>query len=265
MSKELDEKLFDEIVDIFVKKQVAGFSRSTYRAATSSCLQPKVSALSKCCLTRISGCRAFRKLPILSNEKVDGKFIGVVAAGDFWHSDQSYRRETSLATLLYAHKLPKHGGDTEFADMHGAYESLPDDIKKRIEGRMGIHQRSKLGNPRVAVTREGGEEYYKRQAVKNQLHPIVRTHPVSGRKGLYVSPRFTVGIQDMDDAEAQPLLDTLFAYQTAPGNVYRHKWTLGDFVMWDNRSVNHQACGGYAMDDIRLLHRTSVKGDQPFA
>ena len=129
---------------------------------------------------------------------------------------------------------------------------------------MGIHQRSKLGNPRVAVTREGGEEYYQRRAMKNVLHPIVRTHPVSGRKGLYCSPRFTVGIDGMDDAEAQPLLDTLFAYQTAPGNTYRHKWTLGDFVMWDNRSVNHQACGGYAMDDIRLLHRTSTQGDQPF-
>ena len=149
--------------------------------------------------------------------------------------------------------------------MHGAYESLPDDIKKSIEGRMGIHQRSKLGNPRVAVTREGGEEYYQRRAMKNMTHPIVRTHPVSGRKGLYCSPRFTVGIEGMDDAEAQPLLDTLFAYQTAPGNVYRHKWTLGDFVMWDNRSVNHQACGGYTMDDIRLLHRTSTQGDQPFA
>jgi hypothetical protein len=79
------------------------------------------------------------------------------------------------------------------------------------------------------VTREGDEEYYKRRAVKNLLHPIVRTHPVSGRKGLYVSPRFTVGIEGMDDAEAQPLLDTLFAYQTAPGNVYRHKWRLGRF------------------------------------
>ena len=101
--------------------------------------------------------------------------------------------------------------------------------------------------------------------MKNLLHPIVRTHPVSGRKGLYVSPRFTVGIEGMDDAEAQPLLDTLFAYQTAPGNVYRHKWSLCDFVMWDNRSINHQACGGYALDDIRLLHRTSTRGDQPFA
>ena len=88
--------------------------------------------------------------------------------------------------------------------MHGAYESLPDDIKKRIEGRMGIHQRSKPGNPPVGVVRKGGEEYYKRQATKNVLHPIVRTHPVSGRKGLYVSPRFTVGIEGIDDTEAQP-------------------------------------------------------------
>jgi taurine dioxygenase len=104
-----------------------------------------------------------------------------------------------------------------------------------------------------------------RAGTRNVLYRIVRTYPVSGRKGLYVSPRFTVGIQDMDDAEAQPLLDTLFAYQTAPGNVYRHKWILGDFVLWDNCSVNHQACGGYAMDDIRLLHRTSTRGDQPFA
>ena len=263
LSKDIDEGLFDEIVDVFVKKQVLVFRDQHIEPQQQVAFSQRFGPLEMLYDEdqRVPG---FPEVAILSNEKVDGKFIGVVAAGDFWHSDQSYRRETSLATFLYAHKLPKHGGDTEFADMHGAYESLPDDIKKRIDGRMGIHQRSKLGNPRVAVTREGGEEYYKRRAVKNLVHPIVRTHPVSGRKGLYVSPRFTVGIDGMDDAEAQPLLDTLFAYQTAPGNVYRHKWSLGDFVMWDNRSVNHQACGGYAMDDIRLLHRTSTQGDQPF-
>jgi taurine dioxygenase len=86
-----------------------------------------------------------------------------------------------------------------------------------------------------------------------------------GSRGLYISPRFTIGIEGMDDAEAQPPLDTLFAYQTAPGNTYHDKWILGDFVMWDNCSVNHQACGGYAIDDIRLLHRTSVQGKQPFS
>ena len=162
LSKELDEKLFDEIVDVFVKKQVLVFRNQhiepQHQVAFSRRFGPLEMLYDED--QRVPG---FPEVAILSNEKVDGKFIGVVAAGDFWHSDQSYRRETSLATLLYAHKLPKHGGDTEFADMHGAYESLPDEIKKRIEGRMGIHQRSKLGNPRVAVTREGGEEYYQRR------------------------------------------------------------------------------------------------------
>ena len=264
LAEELSPELFDEIVDIFAKKQVVVFRDQHIEPQHQLAFSRRFGPLEMLFDDdqRVPG---FPEVAVLSNEKVDGKFIGVVAAGDFWHSDQSYRKTPSLATLLYAHKIPKIGGDTEFADMHGAYESLPEEIKKRIEGRMGIHQRSKLGNHRVAVTREGGEEYYQRKATRNVLHPLVRTHPVTGRKGLYVSPRFTVGIEGMDDAEAQPLLDTLFAYQTAPGNVYRHKWTLGDFVMWDNRSLNHQACGGYAMDDIRLMHRTSTIGDEPFA
>ena len=166
LSKELDQNLFDEIVDTFVKKQVLVFRDQRIEPQHQVAFSRKFGPL-EMLFDEDQRVPGFPEVAILSNEKVDGKFIGVVAAGDFWHSDQSYRRETSLATLLYAHKLPKHGGDTEFADMHGAYESLPDDIKKRIEGRMGIHQRSKLGNPRVAVTREGGEEYYQRQAGKN--------------------------------------------------------------------------------------------------
>ena len=157
LSKEPDEKLFNEIVDIFVKKQVLVFRdqhiEPQHQVAFSRRFGPLEMLYDEDQL--VTG---FPEIAIRSNENVDGKFIGVVAAGDFWHSDQSYRQKTSLATFLYAHKLPKHGGDTEFADMQGAYESLPDDIKKRIDGRMGIHQRSKLGNPRVAVSREGGEE-----------------------------------------------------------------------------------------------------------
>lgn len=208
----------------------------------------------------------YPEVAVLSNEKVDGKYIGVVAAGDYWHSDQSYRKKTGLATFLFAHKLPKSGGDTEFADLYGAYDSLPQELKARIDGRYGVHRSSKLSNPRVEVTREGGEEYYKKRSKQEDvLHPMVRTHPVSGRKLLYISPRFTVAIDGMDDEEAQPLLDRLFEYQIAESNLYRHKWRLGDFVMWDNRCTNHRAAGGYAMDDVRKLHRTTASGDQPFA
>lgn len=265
LSQDMDDTLFDKIVGAFVAHQVLVFRDQNIEPQHQVAFSRRFGPLER--LFDGEQCVAdFPDVAILSNEKIDGKFIGVVAAGDFWHSDQSYKKEASLATLLFAHKLPKIGGDTEFADMHGAYDSLPDDIKGRIKGRIGIHRRSKLGNPRVEVTREGGEEYYKKQAgTKNVTHPIVRTHPISGRKGLYVSPRFTIGIEDMDDAEAQPLLDLLFDHQIAENNVYRHKWHLADFVMWDNRSVNHRACGGYAMDDIRLLHRTSTQGDRPFA
>src|SRR5690242_7191623 len=189
LSKDIDQSLFDAIVDVFVKKQVLVFRdqhiEPQHQVAFSRRFGPFEMLYDED--QRVPG---FPEIAILSNEKVDGKFIGVVAAGDFWHSDQSYRKEPSLATFLYAHKLPKQGGDTEFADMHGAYESLPDDIKKRIEGRMGIHQHSKVGNRRVEVTREGAEDYYKRAAISNVLHPLVRIHPVTRRKGLYCSPRF---------------------------------------------------------------------------
>ena len=121
LSEELDEKLFNEIVDVFVKKQVLVFRDQHIEPQHQVAFSRRFGPL-EMLYDEDSGCRAFREFAILSNEKVDGKFIGVVAAVAFWHSDQSFCRETSLATLLYAHKLPKHGGDTEFADMHGAYE-----------------------------------------------------------------------------------------------------------------------------------------------
>ena len=202
---------------------------------------------------------------VLSNEKVDGKHIGVVAAGDYWHSDMSPSETPGLATLLYARQLPQTGGDTEFADMHLAYETLSDGMKKYIAELRGIHCTSKLRNNRVEVSRPGGRAYYKKQdSIPDVSRPIVRTHPVTRRRSLYLSPRFTIGIEGMADTEAQPLLDDLFAHQIKAEHIYTHKWKVDDLVMWDNRSINHRACGGYGMDDIRRIHRTSTIGDKPF-
>jgi taurine dioxygenase len=265
LSKDLSDALFAEIHEAFIKYKVLILPdqkiEPVHHIAFSRRFgEPEILYAEE---HRVEG---FPEIAVLSNEQVDGKHIGVVAAGDFWHSDISYRRETSLATFLYARKLPRVGGDTEFADMQNAYATLSAALKERLHGLQGVHTVSKLRNARVEVTRPGGEEYYKKQAgMKDMCHPLIRTHPVSGRKGLYLSPRFTIGIEGMDDDEAQPLLDLLFEHVIQEGNIYRHKWRLGDFVFWDNRSVNHRACGGYAMDDIRLLHRTSTRGDQPFA
>ena len=206
---------------------------------------------------------------VLSNERDDdGKPVGVVDAGDFWHSDLPHRPTPTMATVLYALKLPAVGGDTEFADMYAAYDHLPSDLKTRIAGLKGINCSNKLINPRVTISpdRPGAAEYYAESAARNPpvAQPIARTHPVTGKKALFISPRFTIGIEGMDDDEAQPLLDDLFERQLQPEFIYHHKWRLHDLVMWDNRCVLHWACGGYKYPNTRRMHRTTIKSDVPF-
>ena len=206
---------------------------------------------------------------ILSNEiRPDGTAVGIVDAGDFWHSDSSHIEEPCKNTVLYAVRNPQQGGDTEFCNMHQVYDALPAATKRRIAGRYGLHHISKLINPRVTVStaRTDAKDYYKQheKTTKPVLQPLVRTHPETGRQALYVSPRFTIGIADMPDAEAQPLLDELFAVMLEPRFRYRHKWRDGDLVIWDNRCLVHQACGGYRLSDIRRMHRATIRGDRAF-
>jgi taurine dioxygenase len=191
----------------------------------------------------------------------------LIDGGDFWHSDSSHRDKPSMATILYAVKNPTRGGDTEFANMYAAYEALPLDMKSRIADLKGIHAVSKLKNKRVTVSprRPDGKDFYERQkSLPDQIWPLVRTHPVTGKKTLYVSPRFTIGIEGLAEGEADEILDFLFAHQVQAEFVYRHKWRTYDLVMWDNRSVIHQATGGYTYPDVRTMHRTVVAGDRPY-
>ena len=204
---------------------------------------------------------------VLSNDLRDGKPIGLIDGGDFWHSDSSHRDFPSMATILYAVKNPRIGGDTEFANMYAAYEALPEDFKQRIATLKGVHAVSKLKNKRVVVSprRPDGKDFYERQkSLPNQVWPMVRTHPVTAKKALYISPRFTIGIEGLAEPEADEILDYLFAHQIRAEFVYRHRWRDRDLVMWDNRSVIHQATGGYAYPDVRTMHRTVVAGDRPF-
>jgi taurine dioxygenase len=204
---------------------------------------------------------------VLSNDMKDGKPLGLIDGGDFWHSDSSHRDKPSMATILYAVKNPTRGGDTEFANMYAAYEALPLEMKSRIAGLKGIHAVSKLKNKRVTVSprRPDGKDFYERQkSLPDQIWPLVRTHPVTGEKTLYVSPRFTIGIEGLAEGDADEILDFLFAHQVRAEFVYRHKWRTHDLVMWDNRSVIHQATGGYTYPDVRTMHRTVVAGDRPY-
>jgi taurine dioxygenase len=204
---------------------------------------------------------------VLSNDIHDGKPIGLIDGGDYWHSDSSHREFPSMVTILFAVKNPNSGGDTEFADMVAAYEALPEEMKHRIARLNGIHAVSKLKNKRVQISprRPDGKDFYERQkAIPDQIWPLVRTHPVTRQKSLYLSPRFTIGIEGLDQAEADEILDGLFAHQIRPEFVYRHKWRDGDLVMWDNCCVIHRATGGFAWPDVRTMHRTVVAGERPF-
>lgn len=207
---------------------------------------------------------------VLSNRVVAGKPAGATEAyaGFTWHADLTYAECPSMGSMLHALEVPEEGGDTAFSNMYLAYETLPEDTRKRIDGLKAIHIRDRRKNPRAKITKKDGfnhdiDKYFDIK-VPDSVHPVVRTHPETGRKALFVSPRFTVAIENMDDTEAQPLLDELFEHQRKREFMYRHKWRLGDLVFWDNRCTIHLACGGIVPPGIRHLHRTSLAGDKPF-
>lgn len=208
---------------------------------------------------------------ILSNEiRPDGTAVGVVDGGDFWHSDSSHIAVPSKITILQSVKNPARGGDTEFCNMYAVYESLPDALKAKIHGKLGIHHVSKTRNKRVTISpdRPGAKDFYETQAKERPdvVQPLVLAHPETGRKSLYCSPRFTIGIEGMTEEEADPILEELFSYITDRKRRwhYRHKYQENDLVLWDNRCLCHRAVGGYGLPDIRRMHRTVVGGDAPY-
>ncbi len=206
---------------------------------------------------------------ILSNAiGADGKPIGVVDAGDFWHSDSSHHAEPVKSTLLYAVRNPRTGGDTEYCNMYLVYDALPEDIRRAVSGRTAIHHVSKARNPRVAISRDRPDAkdfYAEAERIHADVHqPVIRTHPVTGRQAVYVSPRFTLAIDGMDPAESEEILLTIFRLMKQPEFHYRHTWRDRDLVMWDNRCLAHRATGGYFLPDVRIMHRTTVCGDAPY-
>lgn len=208
---------------------------------------------------------------VLSNRMVGGKPAGATEAyaGFTWHADLTYAERPSMGSMLHALEVPEEGGDTAFANMYAAHDALPEATKKKIANLKALHIRDRRKNPRAQITKKDGFKHdidkYFDMPVPDSVHPMVTTHPETGRKVLFVNPRFAVAIEGMDDAEAQPLLDELFEHQIRAKFIYRHKWRLGDLVFWDNRSTIHLACGGIKAPGVRHLHRTSIAGEVPAA
>jgi taurine dioxygenase len=182
---------------------------------------------------------------------------------DVWHTDVTFVRRPPLGSVLRAVVLPPTGGDTQWADLELAYQSLSEPVRRLADQLVAVHDGTREFGYYLAQREERtkweGEEF---RALVPIEHPVVRVHPETGRKGLFVNPGFVSHIKDVSDAESRYLLDLFYAHITKPEHIVRHRWSVGDVVMWDNRSTVHYANRDYG-DQRRVMHRITLRGDQP--
>jgi taurine dioxygenase len=202
---------------------------------------------------------------VVSNVREEGRLKGAVYAGQYWHSDLSYMPKPSLGSLLLCHEMPQIGGDTMWANMYMAYETLSEPMKRFLGSVRAVHDYAHAYDTYFAKTKERPPLTAEQRAKTPPVtHPAVRTHPVTGRKALYVNPGFTVGFEGTPDEESAPILGFLFEHSTRPEFIYRHRWSVGDMMFWDNRCTMHYALADYDFSVRRHMHRTTVAGDVPF-
>lgn len=208
---------------------------------------------------------------VISNIREDGKPIGVSDAGQYWHTDLSYMKSPSRCSLLYAREIPAPDGDVTYGDTcfvntAAAYGDLPSELKESLEGKTARHAyerryaalaKNNAGN-RPELTADQVSK------VPEVIHPVIRTHPVTGRKSIYVNEGFTVEILGVPASESDALLKMLCAHCTQEKYMYRHQWSVGDLLLWDNCTVQHLAVADYTPAQPRKMHRTTVAGSPVF-
>jgi taurine dioxygenase len=193
---------------------------------------------------------------LISNIREDGKPIGALPDGEMhFHTDQCHQERPAIASMLYAIEIPSKGGNTLFANAYTAYETLPFDLKRRIQGRKAVNSYDYDS----AATIRGGDIP---ADAPSYAHPVVRTHPATGRKALYVNRLMTRRIEGLPPPESEELLNQLFDHQEEPQFIYEHVWRPGDILMWDNRCTLH-ARTDFSADERRLLRRVTILGEKP--
>ena len=200
----------------------------------------------------------------LSNIVENGRPIGLADAGQDWHTDMSYSKTIAFANVLYGIKIPRRDGrplgNTEFCSMHAAYDGLPGELKKRLEGKTVLHDFNKFwdkmrlekGSKRLPLTEA------QKKAKPPVSHPIFLTHPITGRKVLYANPGYSMRINELPQKESDETLEFLFAHQTKPEYRYASRWSEGDVLMWENFGTIHNAVADYGPDEHRLIKRCQV-------
>jgi len=208
---------------------------------------------------------------ILSNMVQNGRPIGFADAGQDWHTDMSYSSVIAMANVLYAIKVPREDGralgSTRFANMHAAYDGLPQEVKARLDGVSAVHDFEKFwegmrktrGSERPPLSEE------QRRRKPPVSHPVFLTHPITGRRVLYANPGYTVRINGFSRRESDDLLAFLFEHQLRPDYIYEHQWTEGDLLVWDDVGTLHKAVADYGPHQHRLMRRCQAMVDRVFA
>ena len=207
---------------------------------------------------------------ILSNIVENGKPIGLADAGQDWHTDMSYSRMIAFANVLYGVRIPRRDGKalgaTEFSNMHAAYEGLPADLRRRLEGMTVLHDFNKFWE---MMRREKGSKRpplteAQRKAKPPVSQPVFLTHPLTGRKVLYANPGYSMRINELPEKESDETLAFLFEHQLRPEYRYTFRWTEGDVLMWEDIGTIHSAVADYGPDEHRLIKRCQVMASRYF-
>jgi taurine dioxygenase len=264
LSRPLAEREVEEIIQTIGRHGVLCFPRQSLSARQHKEFAARFGELE---INVASGAYQEPGIPevmILSNIVKDGKPIGLADAGQDWHTDMSYSKTIAFANVLYALQVPRRNGkvlgSTEFCSMHAAYDGLPEDLKKKLDGMTVLHDFNKFWE---MMRREKGSKRpplteAQRKAKPPVSHPIFLEHPITGRKVLYANPGYSIRINQLPEKESDEILEFLFEHQVKPEYRYRHEWTEGDVLMWENFGTIHNAIADYGPREHRLVKRCQV-------
>ena len=264
LAEDMDEATFRAVEDAFNEHSVLVFRDQRLGEARQLAFSRRFGPLEVHVLDQYNHPR-HPEILIVSNVMEGDRHVGIYDAGRYWHTDLSYMEVPSRGSMLYALEIPERDGkplgDTLFASTTAAYDALPEATKQRIEGLSAVYS---LDHRHKRLVADGDAEAVLSDTHKAKapevVHRIVQTHPVTGRKILYVNEGQTARILDLPEDEGQALLEELCAACTRPELVYRHNWRVGDVVLWDNLPTQHIAICDYALPQRRYLHRTTLRG-----
>ena len=262
LAQAVSPELFAKVYEAFLEYQLILFHDVDLPPATQVAFARNFGEVQVHVLSDHYGTKEHPEIYMLSNLDKDGNPSGKHPDKGtlYWHTDGSWRERTGQATMMYSEIVPDVGGETEFADMYSAYELLPAAMKRRIEGRRAIH------NLDFSRTRRHGEDLLtaeQKAKVPPIAHPIVRTHPETGRQAIFLGDH-AEAIEGMAYDEGRALIEELNAMITPPERVYTHRWSPRQCIVWDNRCTLHRATGFDEARLKRVMRRCTINGDQPF-